>query len=202
MVLAMAVFLPLALVIEPRDPPELDEAILEWIGLRLRGPVGTFLVQVYRLSGVGFTGILVAVSIVFLLLKRWWNDLRLVVLASGGILALVDMVLKPFFYRARPSDKLLEVTGRSFPSGHAAGSIAFYFAMVTILALHYPRLRRPLTIAVCLWIALVWLSTLYTRAHWPSDLIAGGAVGLVWLILCLGVWRGSAAAGSERRPSL
>jgi undecaprenyl-diphosphatase len=67
--------------------------------------------------------------------------------------------------------------------------VAFYGAMLVILSLHYPQLRRPLAIATTLWIALVWLSTLYARAHWPTDLLAGGAVGLAWLTIGLGFWR-------------
>jgi undecaprenyl-diphosphatase len=81
------------------------------------------------------------------------------------------------------------VEGHSFPSGHAAGSIAFYFAMVTILAAHYPHLRRPLVVTSSAWITLVWMSTLVARAHWPSDLLAGGAVGTAWLTVCLALWR-------------
>jgi undecaprenyl-diphosphatase len=61
--------------------------------------------------------------------------------------------------------------------------------MLVILAAHYPHLRRPLAIGASLWVALVWLSTLYARAHWPTDLLAGGAVGLAWLTVCLGFWR-------------
>jgi undecaprenyl-diphosphatase len=127
--------------------------------------------------------------LIYVLLRRWWNDLLLLVFATGGILALVDLVLKPLFDRSRPPDKLLDVDGRSFPSGHAAGAVAFYGAMLVILSLHYPQLRRPLAIATTLWIALVWLSTLYARAHWPTDLLAGGAVGLAWLTIGLGFWR-------------
>ena len=89
------------------------------------------------------------------------------------------------------------VDGRSFPSGHAAGSVAFYGAMVVILASHHPRLRRPLLIGSALWIGLVWLSTLYARAHWPTDLLAGGGVGLAWLVLCIGYWREPLAATDQ-----
>ena len=171
------------------EAPPLDQSALDGLGRLLAGPVAFLLLQVYRLSGVGFTALLVAIALVFLLLKRWWNDLKLLVMATAGILAIVDLWLKPFFDRARPHAKLLVVDGRSFPSGHAAGSIAFYFAMVAILSLHYPHLRRPLALGASLWVVLVWLSTLIARAHWPSDLIAGGAAGLAWLTICLAFWR-------------
>lgn len=177
------------LVTAGEQAPEMDQVLLDGLGRILANPIGFLLLQVYRLSGVGFTAVLVVVALVFLLLKRWWNDLKLLVMATAGILMIVDLWLKPFFDRARPHAKLLAVDGRSFPSGHAAGSIAFYFAMVAILSFHYPHLRRPLMLGATLWVLLVWLSTLVARAHWPSDLLAGGLVGLAWLTICLAFWR-------------
>jgi membrane-associated phospholipid phosphatase len=186
----LAVLLSLArLVTASEAAPAFDQLSLDSLGHWVDGPIGVLLLQVYRLSGVGFTAVLVVVALGFLVLKRWWNDLKLLVMATAGILAIVDLWLKPLFDRARPHAKLLPVDGRSFPSGHAAGSIAFYFAMVAILSLHYPHLRRPLALGASLWVTLVWLSTLVARAHWPSDLLAGGVVGLAWLTVCLAFWR-------------
>ncbi|MFM7087594.1 MAG: phosphatase PAP2 family protein [Cyanobium sp.] len=179
----------LALLID-RQPPLFDEqGVLDGLGRLLRGPVGELLVQIYRVSGVHVTGVLVLASLLYVAFKRWWRDLGLLVMAAGGILVLVDVLLKPLFDRSRPHEKLLAVDGRSFPSGHAAGAVAFYGAMVVIVAAHHPHLRRPLLIGSGLWIALVWLSTLYVRAHWPTDLLAGGGVGLAWLIICQSCWR-------------
>ena len=183
--------------IHPRLAPEIDREILDWVGLHLKGRIGDLLVQVYRMSGVGFTAFLVLAALIYLILQRWWHDLLLMVTASGGILLIVDLWLKPLFDRARPGEKLLSVDGRSFPSGHAAGAVAFYGAIVVILALHHPRLRRPLTIAAGLWVLLVWLSTLDVRGHWPSDLLAGALVGTAWLTVALGLWRGSAPAPTD-----
>jgi undecaprenyl-diphosphatase len=195
--ICLGVLLGLDLLIDPEQPPRFDEAILSWLGDHLRGPVGDGLLQVYRLSGVHFTAFLVLAALIYVLLQRWWRDLRLLVMSTAGILMLVDLVLKPLFDRPRPPEKLLMVDGRSFPSGHAAGSVAFYGAMVVILASHHPRLRRPLLIGSALWIGLVWLSTLYARAHWPTDLLAGGGVGLAWLVLCIGYWREPLAATDQ-----
>lgn len=189
-VACLAVLFTLGRLVTSTDQaPTVDHVVLDGLGRFLAGPVGVTLLQVYRLSGVGFTAVLVIVSLVFLFLKRWWNDLKLLVMATGGILAIVDLWLKPFFDRARPHAKLLVVDGRSFPSGHAAGSIAFYFAMVAILSVHYPHLRRPIFLGASLWVLMVWMSTLVARAHWPSDLLAGGVVGLAWLTICLSFWR-------------
>jgi undecaprenyl-diphosphatase len=64
----------------------------------------------------------------------------------------------------------------SFPSGHATTGMALGVA----LALLFPRLRW---VFLCLgfWIAV---SRLFTRAHYPSDVLAGCALGGIaaWLI--------------------
>jgi undecaprenyl-diphosphatase len=194
---AILLLLVLARLIDGKEHLAIDDQILTWLGSHLVGPPRQILLQVYRMSGVGFTGVLVVIALLYLVLKRWWHDLGLLVLATGGILAIVDLWLKPFFDRARPHEKLLVVDGRSFPSGHAAGSVAFYFAMVAILSLHQPRLRRPLTLGALAWVSLVWLSTLVARAHWPTDLLAGGAVGLAWLTICLAFWRSTLPPGGK-----
>lgn len=175
-------------LIHPEQPPAFDRELLDWLGQHLQGPLGNALLRVYELSGKHFTALLVLTAVIYLLGRRWWNDLLLLVMASGGILGIVDLVLKPLFDRDRPPEKLLELYGRSFPSGHAAGSVAFYVAIVTILSAHHPQLRRPLALCATLWVLLVWLSTLYARAHWPTDLLAGGAVGLAWVTICLAFW--------------
>ena len=185
---SLALAVGLGLGIDPRQPPVLDEQLLHWTGRVLQGAPGELLVQIYRLSGTGFTFVLVLMGLLLVALKRWWVDLRLLAMSTGGILLIIDMALKPLFDRSRPPAKLLPVDGRSFPSGHAAGVVAFYGAMALILAFHYPQWRRPLLLLTGLWMALVWLSTLVVRAHWPSDLLAGAAVGLAWLLICLGCW--------------
>ena len=184
--LAIAVVL---LVVSPtlkaNAPDSLDRVLLDGLHQRIPAWLGQLLLVVYQASGIHVTAVLVLAVLGFLAFKRFWPDLVCVVAGTGGILVIVDRLLKPWFDRPRPDASLLELSGRSFPSGHAAGSVVFYFMSCTLLAAHYPRLRRPLFLLSSLWVALVWLSTLYCRAHWPTDILAGAAVGYVWLSFCL-----------------
>ncbi len=186
---ALALAFGLGEAVAEGHPPVLDQQVLQWVAGHIAGGLQDALVLVYRLTGKAFTPVLVLASIVFLVLRRRWRDLVLLCACTGGILLLVDLVLKPLFDRARPPDGLIPLDGRSFPSGHAAGAIAFYGVMVVILSMDHPRRRWPLALLAAVWVALIWVSTLVVRAHWPSDLIAGGAVGLAWLSLCLAGWR-------------
>lgn len=176
----------------PEPPGEL--AILAWVHQVISPPLGVLLTSVYQLSGKHVSAILVLAMLILLGLRRRWAELGCLIVGAGGILLLVDLCFKPHFNRLRPSGSLLaEISGRSFPSGHAAGAVVFYFLSCTLLAAQYPRLRRPLFVIASVWVALVWLSTLYVRAHWPSDILAGAALGYVWLSFCLAgltAWEG------------
>ncbi len=183
---------------------QFDEQLLEAVHRLIPDQIGEVLLRVYQMSGVHVTGVLVLAVLIFLALKRFWAELICLVVGTGGILLVVDRWLKPLFDRPRPSGALLkEISGRSFPSGHAAGSVVFYFLTCCLLSAHYPRLRRPLFVLSSGWVGLVWLSTLYCRAHWLSDIAAGAAVGYVWLSFCLAgftVWEQRCRPASPQPP--
>jgi undecaprenyl-diphosphatase len=65
------------------------------------------------------------------------------------------------------------------PSGHAATAAA----AATVVALLHPRLRLPLAALV----AAIGLSRVYLGVHYPSDVLAGLALGIVvgWAVVAL-----------------
>ena len=188
---ALMLALALGAAVAKGETPNIDQQILAWISINVTGMARLFLISIYKASGVAATFLLVLAAIIYLIVSRRWRDLAMLAMATGGILVIVDMLLKPHFDRARPPEALISLEGHSFPSGHAAGGIVFYFALVAILSVGHPKRRLPLALLAVIWVALVWFSTLVVRAHWPSDLIAGGAVGVAWLSLCLAWWRSS-----------
>jgi undecaprenyl-diphosphatase len=67
------------------------------------------------------------------------------------------------------------VTGRSFPSGHAANNMA----VATVLILFFGW-RGALYLPYAL---LIGYARIYTGAHWPTDVLAGFLLGLIGGIL-------------------
>ena len=101
--------------------------------------------------------------------RRWW--LWSAVFVVG---ALVEQALKSGLARARPED-----VSAGFPSGHATS--AAVFAVIVLYAASRsrlsPRARAAVAAAALAGACLVGLARIELRAHWPSDVVAGWALG-------------------------
>jgi undecaprenyl-diphosphatase len=97
----------------------------------------------------------------------------LVVIAYFASATLVDL-LKLAIDRQRPVDHALvpEPSSSSFPSGHAATS----FACAATLA---PFVSRTGAIVLYLLAAGIAYSRVYVGVHYPVDVVAGAALGLL-----------------------
>ncbi len=103
--------------------------------------------------------------------------------------------LKMQIGRNRPVGALVEVTGYSFPSGHAMVSMAFYGFMALLVPrdTSWGRIARK---GLFLLIFLIGCTRIYLRVHYLSDVLAGWILGA----LCLFISRKSLAAAQNHFP--
>jgi len=105
--------------------------------------------------------------------------------ASGGLLS---EALKSVFMRARPSivPHLRDVFSSSFPSGHAMQSAIVYLTLGTMLMrIATGRLTKIYCFGMALLMTfLVGVSRIYLGVHYPTDVLAGWIVGLMWASIC------------------
>ena len=145
--------------------------------------------NVYRISGTYFTGSVVLITLIILIRQRYWQEIKALVFATLGILLLVDKILKPLFDRPRPPKPRLvfDLSPDSFPSGHAAGNLVFYFYLSFIISARYPSLTKYVYGLATILVLLIGIASVYTKAHWTTDILAGYSFGYFWLLLSLGL---------------
>ena len=98
----------------------------------------------------------------------------------------ISELQKYWVARARPDLEahLVVVKTSSFPSGHANSSMIFYLTLALVLTARTRWHRLAVAGAVLLSI-LVGLSRVMLGVHWPSDVIGGWALGMLWVLMTL-----------------
>ena len=93
-------------------------------------------------------------------------------------------VLKQFFDRPRPKGvlHLSYVESASFPSGHAMMSAVTYLTVALLLADFAARRKHAyyLLILAAVLSGSIGISRVYLGVHYPTDVLAGWAVGICW----------------------
>lgn len=127
--------------------------------------------------------IVFAIAVVALLTLRRRRDAIFVLLAGGGTMVLSNAV-KFILERPRPHGGLVAVSSYSWPSGHAASSIALYGALAVLAAREAPTAAARAVILAGLTIltGVVGATRVYLGVHYPSDVLAGWALGGLWLL--------------------
>lgn len=187
------VFLLLAAVVNGGNP-SFDENILR--GLRSADdparPVGpkwlaVAMPDVTSLGGYTLLTLLTLGVTGYLMLRRRWHTALLLLVAAGGGAAVCEG-LKGVFARPRPAvvPHLVEVTNASFPSGHAATATAVYLTLAVMLArtVTHKVVRAYLVLWALFLAGIVGISRVYLGVHYPTDVLAGWALGLSWALLC------------------
>lgn len=104
----------------------------------------------------------------------------------GG--TLLGEAAKHLFWRPRPDvvPHLVEVVTLSFPSAHAMQAVVVWFTFALLFAEAQSRVCvKVYLFGAAMLVALaVGLSRVYLGVHWPSDVLAGWALGTAWVSGC------------------
>jgi len=177
------------------ETARLDSAIL--LAFRRAGhlatPVGPRWLQeaardITALGGTTVLTLVVVLAAVLLWLHRRRAQAGMFVAAVVGGDLLAEAI-KALVGRARPElvPHLDMVYSSSFPSGHSAMSPIVYFTLAGLVAAgEGRRAQKVLLIATALALVLaIGVSRIYLGVHWPTDVLAGWALGAAVAVAAL-----------------
>jgi membrane-associated phospholipid phosphatase len=121
----------------------------------------------------------------YILAKRKRRDLITVLVVAAAGNYVIAFFLKYALNRPRPTlfTARGEYTGPSYPSGHAMLATSVLFVVAYLLS----RERGwswPYYVVFAFGLLTVY-SRLYLGVHWPTDVFAGAALGVIWLTAML-----------------
>jgi undecaprenyl-diphosphatase len=136
----------------------------------------------------------------------WWRGRAgdaLFVAAVRVITLLTDVVLKESIRRPRPvlPHPLAHAHSFSFPSGHSSGAASVYLPLAVVLvSLLHGLPSRVVVAAASLLCLAVAASRVSLGLHYPSDVVAGVALGalVTCLLTPLRTWRAPPPRGHSR----
>lgn len=181
------------------EPTEFDRIILATAATWHSSLLTTFFQVITELGGPIILTVTTGI-ITYLYWVKNHKKASIMILASVVGATVINLALKAVFERDRPDFwvHLVQESGYSFPSGHAMASAAIAIALLFLL--WRTTARWYVAAASIIYIILVGFSRVYLGVHYPTDIIAGWCVSLLWVSLVAWVlYRYSIATSSDSR---
>ena len=157
----------------------MDDRIVIWLSTHRVGVLNDPSVWLGTIEKLGAVWIVLAIAVGVVQRRGLWGTIGLAFLTALATTAAdaISFGVKDLTSRPRPFEvhhqihPLYVVHSSSFPAGHAATA----FAGAVLLAFAAPRIAP----AVLVLATLIALSRVYDGVHYPTDVLAGAALGAV-----------------------
>ena len=144
------------------------------------------------MRGISFVGSTLVLAIgttlvvIQFAMRKWGREAWLFAITMIGA-GLLNITLKLAFKRPRPVPffNLTAPETYSFPSGHSLSSACFFGALAAILTarVRSRRVRWIVWVVCTLMFVLIGFSRIYLGVHHTTDVIAGFAAALIWILV-------------------
>jgi len=130
--------------------------------------------------------VITAILSLYFLSQRYWRELAMLQMSTQGGGVLKNFIID-YFSRPRPPEQLGlgTTTLPSFPSGHALGTMICYGFLAYLLVPKMPSRfwKWTLSITILLLVLFEGFSRIFHGNHYLTDVVAGYALGIAWLVL-------------------
>lgn len=165
-----------------------DLRIFEWVQTFNTNAVLTPILKVITTLGEGGI-IFIIMALILMATKKYRKAGFAMIIALVVMVICNNLVLKEIFARPRPFNleydwwneiyKYPEIVSKpssfSFPSGHTSSAFA-----AAVAVLWY---NRKIGIPTFIFAAIMGFSRIYVQVHYPTDVIAGAIVGIIYAFI-------------------
>lgn len=178
------IFIVFAIRVKKSPALKIDDDVYNFIHGFTSNSLTSYFKFISNLISGPVIAIIVLISIIVSYAKKNYRYIPFII-GNIIIILVLNLILKQIYTRPRPSFMLIDEYGYSFPSGHAMTSMSFYGLLIYII-MHLKiskTLKSLLSGLIFLLISLIGLSRIYLHVHYFSDVIAGFAVSVIYLII-------------------
>ena len=166
-----------------------DNAIMHAVS-RMRTPgLTSSAMDVTALGSITLVVLFSVFTLIVLLLMRDRLGAYQLLAASVGA-GLLTLVTKDIIERNRPdaAQRLIAVSGFSYPSGHSLSTAALYLTIAMIASRYIKRsgVKAAIFLAVSVVVILVGASRVYLGVHYATDVASGITLGAAWALVLAG----------------
>jgi undecaprenyl-diphosphatase len=190
-VLALFFFVWIAIAVLRGQGEAFDEAIRNAVHVRASLSLTCAMLWITQLGSVWF---LVSAGLLVVWRLAATGRKHAAILLAGTALGseALNQILKVAFHRTRPQAffGLTSPANYSFPSGHAITACCFWGVLAAILAARSRSgwVKAGLWTSASILAALVGFSRVYLGVHYPTDVLAGYALAVIWVAVVRAVY--------------
>jgi len=135
-----------------------------------------------RLGGMPFLLFLTTFLCIYQIWIKNYKNVIFISFSVGGSIV-IGWLLKWSIDRPRPLEfyHLVQSYGASFPSAHSL--YAATLASLAMLLCRQYKHRNSVILVSTLWFIAMGISRVYVGVHYPTDVLAGWGIGLIWTSL-------------------
>lgn len=163
-----------------------DNIIYNFISIFINEYTTRFMIFITNFGDYLYITILII--ILFIFIKNKWIGILITINSINS--TIINKILKSIFVRPRPDVlRLIKQGGYSFPSGHAMACMSFYGLLIYLIynSNFKTKSKVILIIFLSLLILLIGISRIYLGVHYPSDVIAGYIISIIYLIIFISI---------------
>ena len=135
-----------------------------------------------RLGGMPFLLFLTTFLCIYQTWIKNYKNAIFIALSVGGSIV-IGWLLKWGIDRPRPLEfyHLIQSYGASFPSAHSLYAATLASMFMLLYSAH--KYRNSIILVSTLWFVFMGISRVYAGVHYPTDVLAGWGIGLIWASL-------------------